>query len=194
MIKLLNHAQDLLDKTRIADGLAPLLMRIYLFLPLWEAGVNKLRGFPDTVSWFGDSLGLPFPTLMAVMAIMAELGGSMALLAGVATRWATVPLMVTMLVAIFSVHLGNGWLAIAASDSYWFGMMEGATALTQFKEWAQDYPQYQELVRHGPLVLLNNGIEFAATYFIMLLSLFFTGAGTLSLDALIVRRFRNRAA
>jgi putative oxidoreductase len=40
--------------------------------------------------------------------------------------------------------------------------------------------------------VLNNGIEFAATYFIMLLVLFFTGAGNyLSLDFWIARRWRN---
>ena len=40
--------------------------------------------------------------------------------------------------------------------------------------------------------LLKNGIEFAATYFIMLLVLFFTGAGRyLSVDYWIDRRFRR---
>jgi hypothetical protein len=38
--------------------------------------------------------------------------------------------------------------------------------------------------------LLNNGIEFAATYFIMLLALFFIGAGRyLSVDFWLARRF-----
>jgi putative oxidoreductase len=37
--------------------------------------------------------------------------------------------------------------------------------------------------------VLNNGIEFAATYFIMLLALFFIGAGRyVSLDYWIARR------
>ena len=42
-------------------------------------------------------------------------------------------------------------------------------------------------------VVLNNGIEFAATYFIMLLALFFIGAGRyLGLAYWIARRFRGR--
>jgi uncharacterized membrane protein YphA (DoxX/SURF4 family) len=194
MISLLNRAQDMLDKTRVAESIAPLLMRIFLFLPLWEAGMNKLLSFQSTVQWFGNAqwgLGLPFPTLMASLAIAAELGGSLALLVGVATRWATIPLMVTMLVAMVTVHLKHGWLAIAAADSYWFGQMEGAKALAEFKKWARHYPEYKAVTKHGSLVVLNNGIEFAATYFIMLLSLFFTGAGKLSVDALIAARWRR---
>ena len=33
------------------------------------------------------------------------------------------------------------------------------------------------LYENGSIVVLNNGIEFASTYFIMLLALFFIGAG-----------------
>ena len=33
------------------------------------------------------------------------------------------------------------------------------------------------LTENGSFVVLNNGIEFAATYFIMLLALFYLGAG-----------------
>jgi len=41
--------------------------------------------------------------------------------------------------------------------------------------------------------VLNNGIEFAATYLVMLLSLFFTGGGRLlSLDYWLQRQLRNR--
>ncbi|MOA56323.1 hypothetical protein D3C78_1802810 [compost metagenome] len=36
---------------------------------------------------------------------------------------------------------------------------------------------YDWLTSSGKLVVLNNGIEFAATYLLMLLALFFTGAG-----------------
>lgn len=46
----------------------------------------------------------------------------------------------------------------------------------------------------GGFVVLNNGIEFAATYFIMLLALFFIGAGRyLSVDDWIARRYRRKA-
>ncbi|MGB5096622.1 MAG: hypothetical protein WBN82_01805 [Porticoccaceae bacterium] len=45
------------------------------------------------------------------------------------------------------------------------------------------------LAEKGNFVVLNNGIEFAATYFIMLLSLFFSGGGRyVSLDYWLARR------
>jgi putative oxidoreductase len=41
--------------------------------------------------------------------------------------------------------------------------------------------------------VLNNGIEFAATYFIMLLALFFLGGGKyISADYWIARKYRNK--
>jgi uncharacterized membrane protein YphA (DoxX/SURF4 family) len=48
------------------------------------------------------------------------------------------------------------------------------------------------LTSSGNFVVLNNGIEFSATYFIMLLALFFTGAGRYaSVDYWIRRKFLN---
>ncbi|MDP7658904.1 MAG: hypothetical protein QGF77_03055 [Candidatus Thalassarchaeaceae archaeon] len=45
----------------------------------------------------------------------------------------------------------------------------------------------------GPVVILNNGIEFAITYFVMLLSLFFTGAGRfVSIDYWIAKCCRDK--
>jgi uncharacterized membrane protein YphA (DoxX/SURF4 family) len=41
----------------------------------------------------------------------------------------------------------------------------------------QTHGNYGWLTEHGSVVILNNGIEFAATYFVMLLVLFFYGAG-----------------
>ena len=45
------------------------------------------------------------------------------------------------------------------------------------KDILQEYGNYEWLTENGSFVVLNNGIEFAATYFIMLLSLFFIGSG-----------------
>ena len=53
----------------------------------------------------------------------------------------------------------------------------------------QRHGNYDWLTETGSITILKNGIEFAATYFIILLSLFFTGAGTFSVDYLLRRRF-----
>ena len=84
------------------------------------AGSTKLAGIEDTIAWFGNpewGLGLPFPALMAYLAAYTEAGGAILLALGVATRWISIPLIVTMLVAIFAVHWDNGWAAIADSSA-----------------------------------------------------------------------------
>lgn len=198
-MKFLLKAQDLLDRSRIADGLAPLLLRLYLAPVFWMAGMQKLNHFPDTVSWFGDSdygLGLPLPWLMAALATAAELVGAVSLLLGLALRWVSLPLMVTMLVAAFTVHWPNGWLAIADATGPFATerTMEAVERLQRAREILREHGDYGYLTEHGSLVMLNNGIEFAATYFIMLLSLFFTGAGRyVSIDYWLRLRIRGDA-
>ena len=188
------RAQGLLDRCTSVDFVAPLLIRLYLVPVFWMAGWNKLQGFESTVAWFGNpdwGLGLPLPWLMAALATAAELGGAVLLALGLAVRWITLPLMVTMLVAILTVHWDNGWLAIAEGSGLFATerTMMATERLAQAKALLREHGNYAYLTEHGSLVMLNNGIEFAATYFLMLLSLFFTGAGRyVSVDDWIRRR------
>lgn len=179
--------QRLIKRISLMEGLAPLLLRLYLVPVFWMAGTHKidlttLMPFESTVGWFGDpdwGLGLPAPELMAFLAGWTEILGALLLAAGLAVRWISLPLMVTMLVAALTVHWEFGWQAIAdpgaafATDR----VMESAPRLSAAKEILQQHGNYDWLTGRGSLVVLNNGIEFAATYFIMLLSLFFTGGG-----------------
>ncbi len=164
-----------IDKLRLLDGLAPLALRLYLVPIFWMAGTKKLAGFEDIVAWFGNSdwgLGLPFPTLMAALATGTELAGAVLLLIGLATRWISIPLIITMLVAIFTVHIDNGWNAIASgADAEVYSRLEAARGLLK------EYGNYDWLTAKGSFVILQNGIEFAVTYIIILFSLFFTGGG-----------------
>ncbi len=180
-----------------ADFLAPLLLRLYLAPIFWMAGWNKAMSFEDTVSWFGaDGLGLPLPTLMAALATGTELIGALLLVSGLAVRLIAVPLMFTMLVAMFTVHWEYGWLAIAEGQGFFATerTMGGTERLAQAKELLREHGDYDHLTQNGSLVILNNGIEFSATYLVMLLSLFFTGAGRwLSLDYWIGRGLRAPA-
>lgn len=171
-----SEIQDLLDRTRRADFLAPLLLRLYLVPVLWMAGTSKLGGMDETIAWFGNpewGLGLPFPALMAWAAALTETLGAVALALGLGVRWAAVPLMVVMAVAALTVHWEHGWLAIAD------GASEASQRLLGFLDWlAQAHPgRYEYITELGSPVMLNNGIEFAATYFVMLLVLLFSGGG-----------------
>jgi uncharacterized membrane protein YphA (DoxX/SURF4 family) len=188
-------AQALLDKTRALDFTAPLLLRLYLVPVFWMAGTKKLADMDSIIAWFGNpewGLGLPFPTLMAYLATYTEVIGAIALLIGLGVRWISIPLMVTMIVAAVSVHWQHGWLAIAEGSGI-FATERTAGAverLDRAKEILQEHGNYEWLTENGGFVVLNNGIEFAATYFIMLLALFFMGAGKyISLDYYIRRYF-----
>jgi len=198
MNKLLNlyrPAHSLLNKTQMLDGLAPLLLRFYLAPILMQAGWNKLSHFDDTVAWFGDpdwGLGLPMPELMAGLAAGTEFIGGIFLIFGFAIRWISIPLMVTMLVAAFTVHWENGWLAISDASSWLANdrVIEASERLDSIKALLQEHGHYGWLTSRGSVTILNNGIEFAITYFIMLLSLFFMGGGRfLSLDYWLARQY-----
>jgi uncharacterized membrane protein YphA (DoxX/SURF4 family) len=188
MIGLLNRLQDLLDGFRALDFLAPLAMRLYLVPIFWMAGTKKLADMDSTIAWFGNpdwGLGLPMPELMAWAAALTEAGGAILLLVGLATRWISIPLMITMVVAAVTVHWQHGWAAIAETP-------ESAERLTAATSLLQTHGNYDWLSGLGEFVILNNGIEFAATYFIMLLALFFIGAGKyFSVDYWIAQRFRD---
>jgi putative oxidoreductase len=194
MIKCINKFQGILDCTRSIDFLAPLALRLYLAPIFWMAGTKKLSSFDDIVAWFGSGgLDLPLPYLMAGLATWIEIIGAILLLLGLAVRWVSIPLMVTMAVAAVSVHLQNGWLAIAEGSGF-FASDRTAGAIDRLniaKDILREHGNYNWLTENGSFVILNNGIEFSATYFIMLLVLFFIGAGNyLSLDFWVAKKFR----
>jgi putative oxidoreductase len=172
----------LLNKTRQVDFLAPLLLRMYLVPVFWMAGTKKVEGFEGIVEWFGNTewgLGLPFPFLMAFLATATEFFGAIALFFGVAVRWFSIPLMVTMLVAAGTVHWDNGWQAITDPSAPFANerVIDASNKLAIVKETLQEYTNYDYITSSGSVVMLNNGIEFSITYFIMLLTLLFMGAG-----------------
>ena len=189
MKHILNKLHAMLNMTRAADFIAPLALRLYLAPVFWMAGSKKLANMDSTIEWFANpdwGLGLPFPELMAWSAALTEAGGAILLLTGLAVRWISVPLMITMLVAIFTVHWQNGWLAIAEGSGSLFANDRSVAAIERLdmaKDILQEHGNYSWLTEHGSIVILNNGIEFATTYLIMLLVLFFYGAGRyLSVD------------
>ncbi|MCR9184320.1 MAG: DoxX family protein [Halieaceae bacterium] len=212
---LLTRSRDVLDRSRNIDFLAPLLLRLFLAPVFIAAGLTKMMDFESTVSWFGNpdwGLGLPLPWLMAFLATSTEILGGFLLLFGLATRLIAIPLMITMLVAIFTVHWQHGWFAIAPSDPStsmaaplaavgFAGARESLTnseevgeRLSAARSLLREHGNYSWLTDKGSLVVLNNGIEFGATYFIMLLSLFFTGAGRFVSVDYWVGRWLNRTS
>ncbi len=187
MPKIFDTLQGALDKTRVADFLAPLALRLFLAPIFIMAGYHKLTAAENVARFFG-SIGIPAPELMVYLAGLTEFVGGWLLLFGFLVRWAAVPLMFTMIVAAATVHWENGWHVLPE------------TQLTAPWEWREDlieeaverrsmarnllrrHGNYEWLTETGSITILKNGIEFAAIYFIMLLPLFFGGAGRLSVD------------
>ncbi|ENX41461.1 DoxX family protein [Acinetobacter sp. NIPH 2100] len=179
---LAQHYQKLCNVLKHSDGIAVLALRCYLVPIFWMAGTNKLMHFQDTVEWFGNAdwgLGLPFPQLMAALATSTEIAGAVLLALGLFTRLMSIPLIVTMLVAIVTVHLPNGWQAIADPNAPFANaqVLASAEKLEQARQLLENYGNYDWLTSSGSFVILNNGIEFAVTYMIMLLALIVLGGG-----------------
>lgn len=199
MLNLLNRFQDGLDATRRLDFLGPLLLRLYLVPIFWMAGMHKLADMPSTIAWFGNpdwGLGLPFPELLAWLAALTEASGAILLLFGLAVRWVSITLIITMLVAIVAVHWPYGWQAIADPSAPFANerVLASVEKVERARVLLKEHGNYDWLTSSGKFVVLNNGIEFAATYLVMLVALFFTGAGRwFSLDFWIARRWRPMA-
>jgi len=198
LIDLMSDAQALLlDKIKLLDFTAPLLLRIYLAPIFIIAGAGKLADLENTANFFGEYLGLPFPDLMAVIAGGTEFFGGIAILIGFATRWFSVPLMVTMVVAAVTAHWGNGWHALPETTLTvpWEWRMDLIEQAVERRDAArsllEEHGNYEWLTETGSITVLKNGIEFAATYFIMLLPLLFFGAGRVSVDYFLRKHFMN---
>ncbi len=70
----------------------------------YTSWVNAIGG------WF-ESMGYPFPYLNAYLAGITEVTGVIFLVLGLGTRLISVPLIFVMIVAIFTVHVSNGFEA-----------------------------------------------------------------------------------
>lgn len=192
---IINKLSGYLDKCRCVDFLAPLLLRLYLAPVFWMAGTKKIANFSNTAEWFGNEdwgLGLPAPYILTFFVAMIEFFGAIFLFFGFGVRLMSVPLFIVMIGAAVTVHLKNGWLAIAeGSGIFATDRTRGAIErLDAAKNLLQTHGNYDWLTENGSFVVLNNGIEFAATYAIMVLTLFFLGGGRyVSLDYWLSRKY-----
>ena len=86
------------------------VLRVVTGLVFFMHGYVKVFewGFGGTAAGF-EQMGIPLAAVAGPMVGLLELLGGLALMAGLATRWVSIPLAVTMLVAILVVHLPNGF-------------------------------------------------------------------------------------
>jgi len=97
--------------TNVFQSISLLFLRLILAYGFYTPAINKWSDMDSIVSWFENSLELPFPTLNAYMAAGTEAAGVVLLTLGLGTRFISAGLMIVMLVAIGTVHLSNGFSA-----------------------------------------------------------------------------------
>jgi putative oxidoreductase len=86
---------------------APLLgLRVVLGVVFTVAGWGKVQDLGRVAGFFGQ-LGIPAPHFNAALVGWSELLCGIALLVGLATRFATIPLIVTMIVALATAKRGE---------------------------------------------------------------------------------------
>jgi len=108
---------------RTDDGWAGLILRLTLGLVIFPHGAQKLLGwfggfgFSGTMGFFTETLHLPW--LVALLVIIGESFGSVALMLGLLTRFTAASYIVIMLGAITMTHLPYGFFM------NWFGKQQG---------------------------------------------------------------------
>lgn len=176
--KLMDLGDKVFGTISCFDFVVLLGIRLYMLPVVFTGARSKVLGFSGTVEWFSTptaegGLGLPLPVVMAFLVTAVEVLGTIALALGLCLRFMTVPLMAVMSGASIMVHWPHGWLVVANKH------MESAQRLDGFMEWlGENFPiRFNYITELGDPVILNNGMEFAVTYFLMLLVLLMYGAG-----------------
>jgi putative oxidoreductase len=141
----------------IGTWLPQLALRLLLAWEFGEAGFEKLHG----TNWFAD-LSFPFPFNLLPpevswnISMFFEIGGAIALVFGLATRFFTISLIILTIVAIASVH------------------------------WPEHYTTFGNLLKGYRIIDENNdgfgNYKLPLMYIVMFLPLLFGGAGKASVD------------
>jgi putative oxidoreductase len=101
---LLERAREL--QARVTENARPLVLlglRVLFGYALIRAGYGKLTNL-EGVTQFFTGLGIPAPGASAALVGVAELGGGILLIAGLATRLAALALTGVLAVALFTAH------------------------------------------------------------------------------------------
>jgi len=91
---------------------SPLALRLVVGFGFMEHGYAKLARGPEHFTLILEAIGVPAPHLMAWVTIVVELLGGLAILAGSFVTLASIPAAAVLLVAVFTVHLPNGFSSI----------------------------------------------------------------------------------
>lgn len=133
--------------------ISPLCLRLIIGFGFMAHGWAKISRGTGGFERLLTQLGVPFPHISAIITPYIELIGGMAILLGAFVAIAAVPLIISMLVAMFTIHIHYGFSSIKT-----IGLTPAG-------------PQF------GP-----PGYEINLLYIAGLISLMLTGAGKFSID------------
>jgi uncharacterized membrane protein YphA (DoxX/SURF4 family) len=164
------------------DFLPPLLLRLFLAPLFWVSGSKKLGLFAGTdvvwynpMTWFDaatyqtsvealSATPMPLPNMMNGIIGGVEVAAAFLLILGLAVRWISLPLLALMGFSIL-LALGDGNMLAAGQNM---------------------------LMTHGYTDATVDHLTVGVMYFIMVLSLFFMGAGRfLSVDWFLHRKLQR---
>jgi putative oxidoreductase len=166
-MNLISLAGRLADPSWLSARLmrwSPLPLRLIVGYGFMAHGYAKILKHPENFAAILHALAVPLPHLMAWATIVIELLGGFAILIGAFVPLVTVPMIVVLLVATFTVHIQFGFTSIK---------LMAVTA---------NGPQF------GP-----PGYETDLLYVAALLALVFGGSGPFALDNVSKSR-RGRAS
>jgi putative oxidoreductase len=142
---------------------APFILRLAIGTGFLVHGWAKISRGSAGLEKLMNLINVPFPHVMSYVLPYLELFGGLAILSGFFVRLVSIPLIVTMLVAIFTIHYKYGFSSINTIG----------------------------LNSDGP-VFGPPGYEINVIYIAGLFALMITGAGIFSLDALLAGKKSRR--
>jgi putative oxidoreductase len=150
-----------LTRAAISHQWALLPLRLVVGYGFFAHGMAKWNRGPEKFATLLAVIGVPAPGITARVVVGVELLGGLAIMLGVLVLLASIPLIASMIVAMFTIHLHYGFSAVNTI---------GLTAT-------------------GP-VLGPPGYEINLLYIGALLALALTGPGALSVDGWLRSRRR----
>lgn len=113
------------------DDTIAFILRLTLGIVMFPHGAQKMLGwfggygYSGTMGFFTETMGIP--ALFAFLAIAAEFFGSIGLITGLLSRVAAFGITSVMIVAIFTVHLSNGffinWTGAQSGEGYEYHLL-----------------------------------------------------------------------
>jgi putative oxidoreductase len=102
----MNVVHAAIARLEAAQWFPQLLVRLFVGYFFFETGLAKAQNLGAMAERFAG-WGIPFPAFSAALSVYTELIGGGLVVLGLATRLASIPLLINMLVATFTVSIRN---------------------------------------------------------------------------------------